>query len=123
MLHMINAIDDRVLVSNDAKGYAHDLQQRWSREIAQRQARKEGLGELSESQWQVIRTLRNLYRKNGRAESARQLIRLLEKDFAKEGGRRYLYEMFPQGPVTQGSRLAGVPTPPYASDPSFDWAD
>jgi tRNA 2-thiouridine synthesizing protein E len=115
------AIDDRAPVSNDANGYMYDLQ-RWSRAIAQRQARKEGLGELSEAQWRVILGLRSMYRKNGRAASARHLIRQLEKDFAREGGRRYLYELFPQGPVSQGSRLAGVPTPPFSSDPSFGWA-
>ena len=72
--------------------------------------------------WRVIYTLRGLYRISGRAESARQIIRVLEKDFLEEGGRRYLYLLFPKGPISQGSRLAGVPAPPYSSDPSFGWA-
>lgn len=121
MPHMNMAIVDRAPGSNDPNGYMYDLQ-RWSRTTAQLQARKEGLGELSQAQWQVILCLRSMYRKNGRAASARHLIRQLEKDFAREGGRRYLYELFPQGPVSQGSRLAGVPTPPFSSDPSFGWA-
>jgi len=121
MPQMNMAIDNRAPGSNDPNGYMYDLQ-RWSRAIAQRQARKEGLGELSEAQWRVILSLRSTYRKNGRAASARQLIRQLEKDFAREGGRRYLYELFPQGPISQGSRLAGVPTPPFSSDPSFGGA-
>jgi tRNA 2-thiouridine synthesizing protein E len=65
--------------------------------------------------------LRGLYRKNGRAQSARQLGRALENDFHEEGGRRYLYQLFPRGPVSQGSRLAGVPAPPYSGDASFGW--
>jgi tRNA 2-thiouridine synthesizing protein E len=91
----------------------------WSRAFAKQQALAEGLGELTETQWHVIYALRNLHRTNGRAENARQVIRHLEQDFADEGGRRTLYEAFPKGPVSQGSRLAGVPAPPYASDPSF----
>jgi tRNA 2-thiouridine synthesizing protein E len=52
----------------------------------------------------------------------REVMHILERDFVYTGGRSYLYEMFPKGPVSQGSRLAGVPVPPGASDPSFGWA-
>ena len=121
MLDINKAISDSNLSGHDPEGHMYDLK-RWSREIARTQAREEGLGELSEMQWRVILALRGLYRKNGRAESARQLVRALEKDFAIEGGRQFLYEMFPDGPVNQGSRLAGVPPPPYSSDSSFGWS-
>lgn len=121
MFDINKAINDPNWSNHDPEGHMYDLK-RWSREIAQTQARVEGLGDLSETQWRVIHALRGLYRKNGRAESARQLTRVLEKDFAIEGGRQHLYEMFPDGPVTQGSRLAGVPPPPYSSDPSFGWS-
>ncbi|MCX7169953.1 MAG: TusE/DsrC/DsvC family sulfur relay protein [Proteobacteria bacterium] len=120
MLDINKVVNDPNLLSHDPEGHMYDLKH-WSREIAQNQARAEGLGELSETQWRVIHALRGLYRKNGRAESARQLVRALETDFAIEGGRRHLYEMFPDGPVTQGSRIAGVPPPPNSSDPSFGW--
>lgn len=105
---------------HDPEGHLHDLQP-WSREIAKQHAHDEGLDELSDAHWRVIYTLRGLYRKNGRAHSARELGSMLEKEFADEGGRRYLYELFPHGPVSQGSRLAGVPAPPYSGDPSFGW--
>ena len=121
MFDINKAIRGSNLSGHDPEGHMYDLK-RWSRQIAQTQAREEGLGELSEMQWRVILALRGLYRKNGRAESARQLVRALEKDFAIEGGRQFLYEMFPDGPVNQGSRLAGVPPPPYSSDSSFGWS-
>jgi len=120
MFDINKMIDDPNLLRHDPEGHMYGLE-RWSRETAQLQAQKEGLGELSEMHWQVIHSLRGLYRKNGRAESAQQLIHMLEQDFVEEGGRRYLYQLFPQGPVTQGSRLAGVPAPPYSGDPSFGW--
>ena len=121
MLDINKMIDDSNLNGHDPEGHMYDLKP-WSRAIAQTQARVEGLGDLSETQWRVIGALRGLYRNNGRAGSARQLVRALERDFAIEGGRRYLYDMFPDGPVTQGSRLAGVPAPPYSSDSSFGWS-
>ncbi len=120
MLDINQAINDRASGHHDPEGNLHGLP-RWTRELARQRAREEGLGELSEMHWRVIHTLRGLYRKNGPARSAREVIRVLEKDFLEEGGRRYLYELFPKGPVSQGSRLAGVPPPPNSSDPSFGW--
>ena len=120
MLDINQATVDRLYQRHDPEGHMHDLEP-WSREIAKRRARDEGLEELSEAQWRVIYTLRGCYRKNGRPAGARELIRLLEEDFRDEGGRRYLYELFSGGPISQGCRLAGVPAPPYSSDPSFGW--
>lgn len=121
MLDINKATDDSEFCRHDPAGHMYGLP-RWSRAIAKRQACDEGMDELSEMQWRVIYTLRGMYRKNGRAASARQITRTLENDFRDEGGRRYLYQLFPQGPVSQGSRLAGVPAPPYSSDPSFGWS-
>jgi tRNA 2-thiouridine synthesizing protein E len=118
MLDINKAVDGRVFESADPDGNLYGLSA-WSRELAKQHAIDEGLGDLSDTQWRVIYTLRGFYRKHGRAENARQLIKHLEKDFVEEGGRRFLYQAFPKGPVSQGSRLAGVPVPPYASDPSF----
>lgn len=94
----------------------------WSPLTAQRLAREEGIEELTEDHWHVLYALRGLYREHGPAASARELIHPLEQEFADSGGRRYLYEMFPRGPITQGSRLAGLPVPPYSVDRSFGWA-
>ena len=91
----------------------------WSREISRDLALKEGLGKLSDMQWRVIHTLRAMYRKEGGAEDAHQILRSLVKAFSTEGGSRYLYQLFPLGPVSQGSRVAGLPRPRYSVDPSF----
>jgi tRNA 2-thiouridine synthesizing protein E len=121
MLDINKTLNDPASAQHDPDGNLYELNH-WSRRFAKQQARDEGLGELSEGQWRIIYTLRGLYRRQGNASSARQIIHRLETDFAEEGGRRYLYEAFPKGPVSQGSRLAGVPVPPHASDPSFGWA-
>jgi tRNA 2-thiouridine synthesizing protein E len=118
MLDINKGMENLESGGHDPDGNMLDLPD-WSPAFAQQQALTEGLGELSETQWHVVYALRDLHRKNGRAENAREVIRHLEQDFAAEGGRRTLYQAFPKGPVSQGSRLAGVPVPPYASDPSF----
>lgn len=114
----MNYADDR---RGDPNGNLFDLEH-WSPFMVRQLAAQEGIGELTEAHWHVIYLLRNLYRENGQAENAREVMRLLELDFIDEGGGRYLYELFPKGPVSQGSRLAGVPPPRHASEPSFGWA-
>jgi len=121
MLDINHIIDDEAHGHFDPEGYMYGLE-RWSPVIAAKLAREEGIRELTEAHWHVIYALRNLYRESGRSANARKVMHMLEQDFTDEGGRRYLYELFPKGPVSQGSRLAGVPVPPYASDASFGWA-
>jgi tRNA 2-thiouridine synthesizing protein E len=121
MLDINHIINEEALQHHDPEGHMYDLEH-WSPLTAKQLALEEGIGELTEAHWHVIYALRNLYREKGRSESAREVMHILEQDFVDEGGRRYLYELFPKGPVSQGSRLAGVPVPPYASDPSFGWA-
>jgi tRNA 2-thiouridine synthesizing protein E len=51
--------------------------------------------------------------------NARELHDALEEKFHVKGGMRYLYVLFPGGPIAQGCRLAGLPTPTGAVDLSF----
>jgi TusE/DsrC/DsvC family sulfur relay protein len=118
MLDINNAINDEALQRHDPDGNMYGLEH-WSPLTVKQLALTEGIEELSEAHWHVIYALRNLYRERGRSTSAREVIHILENDFVDEGGRRYLYELFPKGPVSQGSRLAGIPPPPYSSDLSF----
>ena len=118
MLDINKSINDPNLSIEDPDGNMYELAN-WSSEIAQDLALKDGLGNLSAMQWRVINSLRTTYQKEGDTRSAHQILRSLAKEFATEGGGRYLYQIFPQGPVSQGSRLAGLPTPAYSGDPSF----
>lgn len=112
MLDINKAIaNDRTDRYPDPEGHMYGLAP-WTYVTAQRLAVAEGLGDLSDRQWRVIHALRRLYRRNGRAASTQQLVRLLKGVFATECGFQNLYQMFPQGPATQGSRLAGIPAPP-----------
>lgn len=101
----------------DPDGNMYDLNA-WSPLFAYRQAEREGLV-LTDEHLEIIMYLREHYRKSGAARSARELLQELEQHFSDNHGRRHLYELFPGGPVSQASRMAGLPLPPYSSDPSF----
>lgn len=93
----------------------------WSEDQARETAANEGL-ELTDAHMRVIRVLQGFYVANGEVAHARELSDMLADVFENQGGRRHLHQLFPQGPVTQGMRLAGLPVPPDAKDGGFGTA-
>lgn len=90
----------------------------WSEARAQELAQAEGLT-LTDAHWDVIRYVRNHYHECGVPSSGASLLRCMEDHFVARGGRKYLYQLFPGGPVSQATRLGGLVSPPYSKDPSF----
>lgn len=109
-------INKATTTQNDPDGNMFGLAP-WSPMFAQRQAEAEGVF-LTDEHWEIIMYMRERYRERGSASSAREILQELEEKFS-EHGRRSLYQLFPGGPVSQASRIGGVPLPPYSSDPSF----
>ena len=101
----------------DPDGNLFDLDH-WSPITARACAEKEGLA-LTDEHWPIILGLRELYRRHGDTLNAREVSRHLEQEYSADGGRRHLYELFPRGPVSQASRIAGIPLPAHSSDSSF----
>ncbi|NCS64780.1 MAG: hypothetical protein COS39_02730 [Hydrogenophilales bacterium CG03_land_8_20_14_0_80_62_28] len=97
--------------------FAMDLEP-WSEERALQLARSEGL-DLNKKHMAVLRWLRDRYAECGPTENGRALSHAMEENFMTEGGLKYLYRLFPQGPVYQGCHFAGVPLPPGSLDQSF----
>jgi tRNA 2-thiouridine synthesizing protein E len=88
----------------------------WSREQAEEVAQTEGL-ELTEAHWAVVRALQELCTQNAEpALNARDLHDALDEHFHAEGGIKYLYQLFPEGPLAQGCLLAGVEPPAGTRD-------
>lgn len=82
-------------------------------------ARQEQL-ELGPDHWEVLNALQEYFaRQEGAAIRRRALHDALEEKFHHKGGLRYLYMLFPGGPVAQGCRLAGLEPPAGAFDPSY----
>ncbi len=90
----------------------------WDREVAAKLAQEEGL-ELTEERWEVVKFLRDFFLGTGELDRARDLTVVLNQRFRDKGGLRYLYRLFPGGPVRQGCHIAGIPVPGHAVDPSF----
>lgn len=94
--------------------------QDWTRQSAEKVAEDEGLA-LTEDHWKVVRALQEYFdRHEGGLEiNVRELRDALDEMFHGKGGSKYLYQLLPQGPIAQGSRLAGLEPPPGAVDKSF----
>jgi tRNA 2-thiouridine synthesizing protein E len=90
----------------------------WDEQSARQTAADEGV-ELTDAHWAVIHRLRDFYREHGPAEHGRQVSDMLDAEFAEQGGRAYLRRLFPEGPVGQGMRIAGLPVPPHTEDEGF----
>lgn len=91
----------------------------WRRADAARIAQAEGL-DLFEDHWEAIRALQSYYARNeGSRVNTRELRDALDEKFHAQGGIRYLYTLFPRGPIAQGCRLAGLDAPGGAVDTGF----
>ena len=88
----------------DEDGFIQDPTQ-WDEAIARALAGQEGIAELTEEHWKVIRFLRAYYLEFGIAPMIRKLC--------KETGfqLKYIYQLFPTGPAKGACKLAGLPKP------------
>ncbi len=90
----------------------------WSKEEAA-QGAAELLGvPLTEDHWDVVRSLQ-AYFATHEFPNRRELADALDEKYHHKGGRRYLYLLFPNGPVSQGCQLAGLEAPSGSVDKSF----
>jgi tRNA 2-thiouridine synthesizing protein E len=94
---------------NDPEGYLIGLDH-WSPLVANERAAQDGIV-LTDEHWQIIYCLREKFRLVGPDWTARRITQELEREYADAGGRRYLYQLFPRGPLAQACHLGGLPLP------------
>lgn len=92
---------------NSAIRFVELADQSWDRKKSVNLAQSEGI-QLSDKHWAVIVYLRRYYLKHGRPIQSLTLEKALNEQFSTLGGSEYLYQLFPGGPVTQGSRIANL---------------
>jgi tRNA 2-thiouridine synthesizing protein E len=91
----------------------------WDAEMAAQLAREENI-ELTGEHFEVLEFLRQLYRdRENKIRHAREITEALEEQYESKGGLKYLYELFPNGPVNQGCKIAGLPAPKDSKNESF----
>jgi TusE/DsrC/DsvC family sulfur relay protein len=89
----------------------------WSSASAEQAARADRI-DLESDHWGVIKALQSYFASHARP-NVRELHDALEEVFHSKGGIKYLYGLFPGGPVAQGCRFAGLRAPAGAADKSF----
>ncbi len=90
----------------------------WSPEMARETAVGEGM-RLGEDHLEELGALQEYYAHHDRKISVRGLHDALDERFHDKGGLKFLYGLFPGGPVAQGCRLAGLEAPAGAVDLGF----
>ena len=88
---------------NDEGFFVHPEQ--WTEDLAPELARREGIDELIEPHWTVIRFMRAEYLAKGTGPTVRVL--------GKTSGVsiKELYQLFPKGPAKIAAKIAGIPKP------------
>lgn len=95
------------------------LSEDWTVESARDAAIAEGLT-LNDDHLEALHALQEYYSHHEINQiNVRELHDALDEKFHHKGGMKYLYSLFPGGPVAQGCRLAGLQPPAGAVDKGF----
>ena len=88
---------------NEEGFFVHPEQ--WTEDMAPELARREGIDELTDAHWKVLRFMRDEYAAKGTGPTVRAL--------GKTSGVsvKELYQLFPKGPAKVAARIAGIPKP------------
>jgi TusE/DsrC/DsvC family sulfur relay protein len=91
-------------VTVDPEGFLLDADE-WNEEMAGQIAADNGVAELTDRHWEVVRFMRRTYLESGAAPSIRTL--------GKASGVpvKELYALFPRGPAKLAAKIAGIPKP------------
>jgi dissimilatory sulfite reductase related protein len=77
----------------------------WNEEVARLFAKYDGIQEMNEKHWAIVRIIRRTWEEKGMAPMIRTICQ-------ETGVRlREIYELFPLGPARGACRIAGLPKP------------
>jgi len=101
---MPNATVAGVIVDRNDEGFFTDPDQ-WTEAMAPELARSEGIDELTDDHWRVLKFMRSEYAQKGTGPTVRVL--------GKTSGVsiKELYQLFPKGPAKTAAKIAGIPKP------------
>lgn len=86
--------------------------------LIERKARQRGI-HLTADHMEVIDFVLDFYETCDDCQNARQLADLMQEEFQAKGGRKYLYQLFPDGPLSTIHDLAELPKLGNETDRSF----
>lgn len=88
----------------DEDGFIQDPDQ-WNDAVALDLAKTEGVNELTDEHWKVVKYLRDYYLEFNMAPMIRKLCKQTGFPLKK------IYELFPSGPAKGACKVAGLPKP------------
>ena len=93
-----------ITVDRNEEGFFTNPDQ-WTEAMAPELAKAEGIDELTENHWRVIKFMRTEYFQKGTGPTVRML--------GKTSGVsvKELYQLFPKGPAKIAAKVAGIPKP------------
>ena len=77
----------------------------WNEEVARLFALYDGIADLNDRHWAIVKVIRNHFEEKGNAP----MIRTICQDTGIK--LREIYELFPLGPARGACRVAGLPKP------------
>lgn len=84
----------------------------WSEAVALWLAEQDGL-QLTDGHWEIVYCMRDYYQRYNHLPNARLFGRAVKQQLGDEkGASRYLYRLFPDGPLKFACKYAGLPIPP-----------
>jgi len=95
-------------ITFDNEGFLWDAKD-WTEEIARILAAEDGLEDISDMQWRIIRFLREFYFYHGRAPMNRDIKKKIGLSFME------MEALFPKGIRRGARRIAGLPNPKTCS--------
>ena len=91
----------------------------WTRAQGTAQAQEEDL-DMGDDHWELVQALQDFYAHHEPTDiQLRELSDALDEHFHHKGGSRYLFTLFPGGPIVQGCRIAGLEPPAGAENKGF----
>jgi TusE/DsrC/DsvC family sulfur relay protein len=97
-------VDETSTIGFDQDGFMTDPSL-WNDRVAQRIAQEEGIDEMSEKHWAIVRYIRQYWKEHDLAPPVRLIC-------TEQGvSVREIYRLFTSGPARGACRVAGLPKP------------
>jgi tRNA 2-thiouridine synthesizing protein E len=94
----------------DQEGHLRDPDA-WSEAVAEALAARDGV-ELDATRWWLVRFVRRHWETYGMPPLMRVAVRAMrDEGVVEDASSRTLYRLFPDGPIRQACRYAGLPPP------------
>ncbi|MGH8498378.1 MAG: TusE/DsrC/DsvC family sulfur relay protein [Methylococcales bacterium] len=83
----------------------------WTEEIGQALAAIAGI-DLTPAHWEIVLFIRDYYHRFNHLPNNRVFVKAVRKELGEDKGTtRYLYGLFPEGPLKFACRIGGLPKP------------